>query len=45
MRGLPMDFPADVNTYSIDDQFMFGPSLLVCPVTEYMVHRPPEKSV
>jgi alpha-D-xyloside xylohydrolase len=45
MRGLPMDFSTDKNTYSIDDQFMFGPALMVCPVTEYMYHRPPEKSV
>ncbi len=45
MRGLPMDFSNDKNTYSIDDQFMFGPAIMVCPVTEYMYHRPPEKSV
>jgi alpha-D-xyloside xylohydrolase len=45
MRGLPMDFTADKNTFSIDDQFMFGPSIMVCPVTEYMYHRPPEASV
>jgi alpha-D-xyloside xylohydrolase len=45
MRGLPMDFPSDEKTYSIDDQFMFGPSIMVCPVTEYIYHRPPEHSV
>lgn len=45
MRGLPMDFPADEKTYPIDDQFMFGPSIMVCPVTKYMYHRPPEPSV
>jgi alpha-D-xyloside xylohydrolase len=45
MRGLPMDFFADKNTYDIDDQFMFGPTMMVCPVTEYQIHRPPEKSV
>jgi len=45
MRGLPMDFENDKNTYSIDDQFMFGPSIMVCPVTEYMLHRPPEQSI
>jgi alpha-D-xyloside xylohydrolase len=45
MRGLPMDFAADKQTYSVDDQFMFGPSMMVCPVTEYMIHRPPEDSV
>ncbi|MBN2213679.1 MAG: DUF5110 domain-containing protein [Bacteroidales bacterium] len=44
MRGLPMDFSADRNTRSIDDQFMFGPAIMVCPVTEYMYHRPPEQS-
>jgi len=44
MRGLPMDFTEDKNTYSIYDQFMFGPSIMVCPVTEYMYHRPPESS-
>ncbi len=45
MRGLPMDFTSDKNTYSIADQFMFGPSIMVCPVTEYMYHRPPEHTV
>jgi alpha-D-xyloside xylohydrolase len=41
MRGLPMDFASDMNTYSISDQFMFGPAIMVCPVTEHMYHRPP----
>jgi len=45
MRGLPMDFCTDQKTYRIDDQFMFGPAILVCPVTEYMIHRPPESSI
>jgi alpha-D-xyloside xylohydrolase len=45
MRGLPMDFASDKKTYSIDDQFMFGPAMMVCPVTEYMLHKPPEDSV
>jgi alpha-D-xyloside xylohydrolase len=45
MRGLPMDFSGDKNTYSIYDQFMFGPAIMVCPVTEYMLNRPPESSV
>ncbi len=44
MRGLPMDFSNDTRTYNIDDQFMFGPSILVNPVTEFMYHRPPSKS-
>jgi alpha-D-xyloside xylohydrolase len=35
MRGLIMDFPADPKVRNIGDQFMFGPSLLICPVHEY----------
>jgi alpha-D-xyloside xylohydrolase len=35
MRALVMDFPEDKRVLNIDDQFMFGPSLLVNPVTEY----------
>lgn len=45
MRGLAMDFPADPKTHSIDDQFQLGPALMVSPVTEYQLHRPPEDSV
>ena len=45
MRGQPMDFAQDRKTYSIDDQFMFGPAIMVSPVTEYMDHRPPEQTV
>ncbi len=35
MRALVMDFQADRATWDIDDQYMFGPSLLVAPVTEF----------
>jgi alpha-D-xyloside xylohydrolase len=45
MRGLPMDFARDQKTYSIDDQYMFGPAIMVSPVIEYMYHRPPEASI
>ncbi len=45
MRGLPMDFAGDKKTYTIGDQFLFGPAIMVSPVTEYMYHRPPENSV
>ncbi len=45
MRGLAMDFTSDKKTYSIDDQFMFGPAIMVSPVTDYMYHRPPDGSV
>lgn len=40
MRGLPMDFPADKKTYEIDNQYLFGQSFLVIPVTEEMYHHP-----
>jgi alpha-D-xyloside xylohydrolase len=39
MRGLPFDFPNDPTSTSIDNQFMFGPSILVCPVTKEMYHK------
>ena len=34
MRPLVMDFPADQRVLNIGDQFLFGPSILVNPVTE-----------
>jgi len=35
MRPLIMDFASDENVKNIGDEFMFGPSILVCPVYEY----------
>ncbi|RZK24253.1 MAG: DUF5110 domain-containing protein, partial [Hymenobacter sp.] len=35
MRGLVLDFNADPAVRNVADQFMFGPSLLVNPVTDY----------
>lgn len=35
MRGLAMDFAADSRVHGIADQWMFGPSLMACPVGEY----------
>jgi alpha-D-xyloside xylohydrolase len=35
MRALIMDFPEDEKVQNIGDQFMFGPSLMVCPVYTY----------
>jgi alpha-D-xyloside xylohydrolase len=45
MRGLPMDFPSDKKAYSIGTQYMFGPSIMVCPVTDFMYNKPPQHSV
>ena len=35
MRALVMDYGADRNVLNIKDQWMFGPSLMACPVSEY----------
>lgn len=35
MRGLVMDFPADRQAWNVADQYMFGPALLVAPVTRF----------
>ncbi|MDR2683449.1 MAG: DUF5110 domain-containing protein, partial [Dysgonamonadaceae bacterium] len=45
MRLLTFDFPDDKNVWDCKDQFMYGPSLLVCPVlhagsTERTVYLP-----
>lgn len=36
MRALMMDFAADRNALDLNDEYMFGKSLLVCPVTQLM---------
>ena len=33
MRGLAMDFREDPHVFEIDDQFMFGPAIMVNPIT------------
>ena len=35
MRALVMDYTNDPQTYNIGDQFLFGPSLMACPVYQY----------
>jgi alpha-D-xyloside xylohydrolase len=35
MRGLVMDFAADRRARTVADQYMFGPALLVAPVTSF----------
>src|SRR5262249_51219008 len=37
MRPLVMDFPDAGAATAVDDQFMFGPALMVSPVTAYKV--------
>ena len=40
MRALAFDFRADPAALRVADQFMLGPALLVCPVTEPMAFGP-----
>jgi alpha-D-xyloside xylohydrolase len=40
MRALVMDFAEDKNALNINDQYMFGKSLLVSPVTKAMYIKP-----
>jgi alpha-D-xyloside xylohydrolase len=35
MRGLAMDFPDDPTARDVNDQYLFGPAFLVCPVYAY----------
>lgn len=42
MRGLPMDFPGDARALNLGTEYMFGPALLVAPVTRplsYLKHE------
>ena len=41
MRPLVMDFPADTIAWEVTDQYLFGPALLVNPVTEYRARARP----
>lgn len=35
MRPLFVDFPEDPESWTVEDEFLFGPDLLVAPVTDY----------
>lgn len=39
MRALVMDFNGDEKVLDIKDQFMFGPSLMACPVMKYETYN------
>jgi len=38
LRSLMFDFKNDPNVYTISNEYMFGPALLVCPVTKPMYY-------
>ena len=35
MRPLMMDFESDTKVLNVDDQYMFGSEMMICPVTNY----------
>ena len=39
MRGLVMDFNGDDEALAVKDQWMFGPSLMACPVATYQARN------
>jgi alpha-D-xyloside xylohydrolase len=39
LRAVALDFPDDVATHNLTDEFLFGPALLVCPVTTPMYYE------
>ncbi|PTQ95789.1 alpha-D-xyloside xylohydrolase [Mucilaginibacter yixingensis] len=39
MRSLAFDFRNDQQVYDIKDQYLFGPALMVCPVTDQLYTR------
>lgn len=43
MRALMMDFPGDTKVLDINDEYMFGKSILVCPVTGPMYSKDTEE--
>ena len=43
MRALVMDFASDKQALDINDEYMFGKSILVCPVTEPMYSKNTEE--
>jgi alpha-D-xyloside xylohydrolase len=40
VRAVALEFPKDIRTHDLSDEFLFGPSLLVCPVTRPMYYDP-----
>ena len=39
MRAIALDFPNDVATHGLIDQYLFGSALMVCPVTQPMYYQ------
>lgn len=45
LRAVALQFPGDRGTHDLLDEYLFGPSLLVCPVTEPMYFLPESRPI
>jgi len=45
MRPVAIDFPGDRLTHDLTDQYMFGPAMMVCPVTVPMYYERDSRSI
>ncbi|HET7626580.1 MAG TPA: glycoside hydrolase family 31 protein [Verrucomicrobiae bacterium] len=45
LRAVALDFPNDIATHNLTDEFLFGPALLVCPVTTPMYFEKNSKPI
>ena len=45
VRAVALEFPKDIRTHDLSDEFLFGPSLLVCPVTQPMYYRQGSRAI
>ena len=45
VRGVALEFPKDIRAHNICDEFLFGPSLLVCPVTRPMYYQQGSRAI
>lgn len=45
MRAVPFDFPNDIKTYDLLDQYMFGSALMICPVLKPMYYDKKSKPI
>lgn len=45
LRSLLFDFNEDITAKNMDSEFMFGDSLLICPVTKPMYYEPENKEL
>lgn len=39
MKAVALEFPCDIATHDLTDQYLFGPALMVCPVTKPMYYQ------